>query len=70
MNYNESIVWVEMTDSLNPDDFVLIGYIAITCSIGIQRCFEDEKNRTLELLLAFLSSLDDLYDCRQEPCTL
>jgi len=51
--YNESIVWVRMTDSLDPDDFVFIRYIGITRRFGIRRCFEDNKNRTFLLLPAF-----------------
>lgn len=67
--YNESIVWVKMTDSLDPGDFVFIRYIRITHRTGIQRCFEDNKNRTFGLLPAFLRSLDDLFESRQESCT-
>jgi len=67
--YNESIVWVKMTDSLDPGDFVFIRYIRIIHRTGIQRCFEDNKNRTFGLLPAFLRSLDDLFESRQEPCT-
>lgn len=58
-----------MTDSLDPGDFVFIRYIRITHRTGIQRCFEDNKNRTFGLLPAFLRSLDDLFESRQEPCT-